>query len=62
MRDISLKLVRKGEQAFARQNYDAAIANAKAALEVKPGDARASTLLHEAEKAQKNAMSSISIQ
>jgi Meckel syndrome type 1 protein len=55
MRDIALKLERKGEQAFAQQNYGAAIANAKAALEVKPGDARATTLLHEAEKAQRRA-------
>lgn len=62
MGDIAAKLVRKGEQAFTAQNYSAAIANAKAALEVKPGDARANKLLREAEKAQQDAMNSISIQ
>ncbi|KZC35523.1 hypothetical protein RHOFW510R12_30840 [Rhodanobacter sp. FW510-R12] len=62
MRDIAAKLVHKGEQAFAEQNYSAAVANAKAALEVKPGDARANKLLREAEQAQQKAMNSISIQ
>ncbi|EIL97042.1 hypothetical protein UUA_16153 [Rhodanobacter thiooxydans LCS2] len=62
MRDIAAKLVHKGEQAFAEQNYSAAIANARAALEVKPGDAQANKLLREAEQAQQKAMNSISIQ
>ena len=62
MQEIALKLVRKGEQAYAQQNYSTAIANAKAALEVKPDDARASRLLREAQSAQQNAMNSISIQ
>jgi non-specific serine/threonine protein kinase len=61
-RDAVLVLVRKGEQAYARQNYSAAIANAKAALRLKPGDVRAAQLLGEAQHAQQKAMNSISIQ
>ena len=61
MQEIALRLVRKGEQAYAQQNYSTAIANAKAALEVKPDDAHASRLLREAQLAQQSAMNSISI-
>lgn len=61
MQEIALRLVRKGEQAYAQQNYSSAIANAKAALEVKPDDAHASRLLREAQSAQQSAMNSISI-
>jgi non-specific serine/threonine protein kinase len=62
LRDVALKLTREGERNVARQNYSAAIANAQAALAVKPGDARAQRLLDQATQAQKKAMSSISIQ
>ncbi|WP_266183992.1 hypothetical protein [Dyella humicola] len=62
VQDIALNLVRKGEIAFFRQDYSTAIANAKAALEVKPGLARAQNLLDEAQRAQQQAMNSISIQ
>lgn len=62
MRGIALKLVSKGEQAYSEQNYSAAIANAKAALEVDPSDVNASRLLQQAQQAQQNALNSISIQ
>jgi hypothetical protein len=62
MQDIALNLVRKGEGAFQRQDYSTAMANARAALEVKPGFARAQQLLDEAQHAQQQAMNSISIQ
>jgi non-specific serine/threonine protein kinase len=62
LQDVALKLTRDGERNFARQNYSAAIANAQAALAVKPGDARAQRLLDQAKRAQKQAMNSISIQ
>jgi hypothetical protein len=62
MQDVALSLVRKGESAFSRQDYSTAIANARAALEVNPGLARAKQLLDEAQRAQQQAMSSISIQ
>lgn len=61
MSDVALNLVRKGEAAFAQQDYSTAIANAKAALEVQPGLGRAKQLLKEAEQAQQQAMNSISI-
>jgi hypothetical protein len=57
-----LALLRKGEQAYARQNYTSAIASAKAALKRKPGDASATQLLVKAQQAQQKAMNSISIQ
>lgn len=62
MRGVALKLVRKGELAFNQQNYSAAIADANAALEVDPGNERATRLLHQAKQAQQNAINSISIQ
>ena len=62
LQDVALKLTREGERNFAQQNYSAAIANAQAALAVKPGDARAQRLLDQAKRAQKQAMNSISIQ
>ncbi len=62
LQDVALKLTSEGERNFARQNYSAAIANAQAALAVKPGDARAQRLLDKAKRAQKQAMNSISIQ
>jgi hypothetical protein len=61
-RDEVLALLRKGEQAYARQNYTSAIASAKAALKRKPGDASATQLLVKAQQAQQKAMNSISIQ
>lgn len=62
LRDVALKLTREGERNFAGQNYSAAIANAQAALAVKPGDTKAQRLLDQAKRAQNAAMSSISIQ
>lgn len=62
MQDVALNLVRKGEGAFARQDYSTAIANARAALDVSPGLGRARKLLDEAQRAQQQAMNSISIQ
>jgi non-specific serine/threonine protein kinase len=62
LHDVALKLTREGERNFGQQNYSAAIANAQAALAVKPGDIQARRLLDQAKQAQKNAMNSISIQ
>jgi len=60
--DATLALVRKGQQAYVKKNYSAAIANAQAALKLKPGDPQASQLLSKAQNAQQEAMKSISIQ
>lgn len=54
--DVALSLVRAGERNFAQQQYSAAIANAKAALEVKPGYGKAKQLLYKAQRAQQNAV------
>ena len=62
MKDVALNLVRKGEAAFSQQDYSTAIANARAALDIDPGLARARQLLNEAQSAQQHAMNSISIQ
>jgi Double zinc ribbon len=62
MKDVALNLVRKGEAAFSQQDYSTAIANARAALDIDPGLARARQLLNEAQGAQQHAMNSISIQ
>jgi non-specific serine/threonine protein kinase len=62
LQDVALKLTREGERNFARQNYSGAIANAQAALAVKPGDTKARRLLDQAKQAQNAAMNSISIQ
>lgn len=62
MQEVALNLVRKGEGAFSHQDYSTAIANARAALDVSPGMARARKLLDEAQRAQQQAMNSISIQ
>ena len=61
MRQVAAGLLHEGERNFAQQNYSAAIANARAALQVDPGDAGAKRLLRRAEQAQQQAMSSISI-
>jgi len=61
MQEVAAGLLREGERNFAQQNYSAAIANAKAALQVNPGDAAARRLLRRAQQAQQQAMNSISI-
>ena len=61
MQQVAAGLLREGEQNFAQRNYSAAIANARAALQVNPGDSAARRLLHRAVQAQQKAMSSISI-
>jgi len=58
---VASQLVNRGENAFARQDYSTAIANAKAALDVRPGYVRARRLLDRAEAAQQQAMNNISI-
>ncbi len=60
--DAVFALVRKGQQAYVKKDYSAAIANAQAALKLKPGDPQASQLLSKAQNAQQEAMKSISIQ
>ncbi|UPG85944.1 zinc ribbon domain-containing protein [Luteibacter aegosomatis] len=62
MRDVALNLVREGERAYSRQDYSTAIANARAALGVSPRFDRARKLLDESQRAQQQAMNSISIQ
>ena len=61
MQEVAAGLLREGERNFAQQNYSAAIANAKAALRVNPGDTAAKRLLRRAQQAQQQAMSNISI-
>ncbi|HET6805876.1 MAG TPA: serine/threonine-protein kinase [Frateuria sp.] len=61
MQEVAAGLLREGERNFAQQNYSAAIANARAALQVNPGDASAARLLRRARQAQQQAMNSISI-
>jgi hypothetical protein len=61
MQEVAAVLLREGERNFSQQNYSAAIANAKAALQVNPGDAAAGRLLRRAQQAQQKAMNSISI-
>ena len=61
MQEVAAGLLREGERNFAQQNYSSAIANAKAALQVNPGDAAAKRLLRRAQQAQQQAMNSISI-
>jgi non-specific serine/threonine protein kinase len=61
MQAVAAGLLREGERNFSQQNYSAAIANARAALQIDPGDAAAKRLLHRAQQAQQQAMSSISI-
>jgi len=61
MQEVAAGLLREGERNFAQQNYSAAIANAKAALQVNPGDAAAKRLLRRAQQAQQQAMNNISI-
>jgi non-specific serine/threonine protein kinase len=61
MQEVAAGLLREGERNFSQQNYSAAIANAKAALQVNPGDADARRLLRRAQQAQQKAMNSISI-
>ncbi|MGN2246271.1 protein kinase [Frateuria sp. GZRR35] len=61
MQEVAAGLLREGERNFAQQNYSAAIANARAALQVNPGDAAARRLLRRAQQAQQQAMNSISI-
>jgi hypothetical protein len=61
MQAVAAGLLREGERNFSQQNYSAAIANARAALQVNPGDPAAKRLLRRAQQAQQQAMSSISI-
>lgn len=58
---IAIKLTDKAEIEFGKQNYTAAIANAKAALELWPEYRRAHVLLGRAERAQQAAMNSIEV-
>jgi non-specific serine/threonine protein kinase len=61
MRKVVAELLREGEQNYAQQKYSAAIANAKAALQIAPGDTGARQLLQRAQQAQQRAMSNITI-
>jgi len=61
MRKVVEELLREGEQNYAQQKYSAAIANAKAALQIAPGDPGARQLLQRAQQAQQRAMSNITI-
>jgi non-specific serine/threonine protein kinase len=61
MRKVVAELLREGEQNYAQQKYSAAIANAKAALQIAPGDPGATQLLQRAQQAQQRAMSNITI-
>jgi len=61
MQEVAAGLLREGERNYREQNYSAAIANAKAALQVNPGDPAAKRLLRRAQQAQQQAMSNISI-
>ena len=61
MRKVVEELLREGQQNYAQQKYSAAIANAKAALQIAPGDAGARQLLQRAQQAQQRAMSNITI-
>lgn len=58
---VAADLVGKGQMAFEKQDYSTAIANAKAALDIRPGYVRAEHLLQDAQQAQQQAMNSISI-
>ncbi|GAB3792457.1 protein kinase [Dyella agri] len=61
MRKVVAELLREGEQNYGQQKYSAAIANAKAALQIAPGDPGARQLLQRAQQAQQRAMSNITI-
>ncbi|MCX7514344.1 protein kinase [Frateuria sp. STR12] len=61
MQAVAVGLLREGERNFGQQKYSAAIANARAALQVNPGDPAAKRLLRRAQQAQQQAMNSISI-
>jgi hypothetical protein len=61
MQEVAAGLLREGERNYRQQNYSAAIANARAALQVNPGDPAARRLLQRAQQAQQQAMSNISI-
>jgi predicted Ser/Thr protein kinase len=61
MQQVAAGLLREGERNYAQQKYSAAIANARAALQVNPGDPGAKRLLRRAQQAQQRAMNSISI-
>jgi hypothetical protein len=61
MQEVAARLQRGGESKKTHQNYTAANANAKAALQVNPGDPAAKRLLRRAQQAQQQAMSNISI-
>ena len=58
---IAIKLTDKAEIEFGQQNYTAAIANCKAALELRPRYHHARQLLQQSEQAQQAAMNSIKI-
>ncbi len=59
--DIAADLMAKADAALARQDYGSAIANANAALAVRPGYAPAERVLAQAQTAQRHAMARISI-
>jgi Serine/threonine protein kinase len=61
MQQVVSELLREGEQNYGQQKYSAAIANAKAALQIAPGDPGARRLLQRAQQAQQRAMSDITI-
>jgi non-specific serine/threonine protein kinase len=54
-------ILQDGERNFSQQKYSAAIANAKAALQISPDDPAARRLLRRAQRAQQRAMSGITI-
>lgn len=58
---IAMRLTDKAEADYRKQNYTAAIANTKAALELWPDYRRARQLLQQSEQAQQAAMNSIEI-
>ena len=58
---IAMRLTDKAEAEYRRQNFTAAIANCKAALDLWPGYRHARQLLQQSEQAQQAAMNSIKI-
>ncbi len=58
---IAMRLTNKAEAEYRRQNFTAAIANCKAALDLWPGYRHAIQLLQQSEQAQQAAMNSIKI-
>jgi Meckel syndrome type 1 protein len=58
---IAMRLTARAEAEYSNQNFTAAIANCKAAVELWPGYRRAHQLLQQSEQAQQAAMNSIKI-